>query len=151
MPGIRGSEDLRALELPVDSVFFLDAHDAQQLTGITVLERNVFANRNAVAEFLGTGQGDRYGPEQAARQRHVLTAAAPVRFPHEAVQRRVGAHAKHEQVGDLAGRQRHAFQVYGALCLLCPFRFRHQEGFKGIGAMRRYETDHDYLPVDEFI
>ena len=142
MRGIRRAEYVRALELPVNRILFVDAQDAQQLPGFAILERNVFTDLDAVTQRLATGQRDRNGPEHAVGECHVFTAPSPVSLAHKAVERRVRAHPQHEQVGHFARRQGHSFQALGALRLSGPFRLWQEQWVERVGAMRRYETDH---------
>jgi hypothetical protein len=68
MSAIRGSKDLRTFEIAVDGIFFFDCQDAKQLVSSGVDQCNVFADGNAVSEFPGAGQCDRYRPEHSVSQ-----------------------------------------------------------------------------------
>jgi hypothetical protein len=124
MRDVSGTEHLRAFEFTLNGVFLLDGEDAEQLASLAVDQRHVFADTDAVAEFLRTGQRDRDGPKEPVAELHILTAALPVRLTHEAVEWCVSAHAQHEQVGDLAAGQRDLLQAGGPPQLFRPLDFR---------------------------
>ena len=112
---IRASKDVRALQLPVDRVLFRDRHHGHNLAQFLVEQRHVLVGPDAVGQVLATGQGDRNGPEHAVYQPHVQADPAPVVVPHEAVERCIGAHRHHHEIGALAAGHRHGCQSLRSL------------------------------------
>ena len=102
MGRVRRAKHMLAFELPVDAVLFLDRKNCEQFLALTVNERDIFTNADAIAEILCTGHRNRYRPEQPVCECHVFATTAPVCLAHEPVQRCIGTHTEHEQVGNLA-------------------------------------------------
>ena len=99
-----GAEHLLALVRLVDGVFLGHLHGAHEGLGLHIPERHFLSDRNGLGQaFLG-GKGDRNRPEQIllARQGVVFAAALPVCLAHEAIERRKGADAHHDQIAGLA-------------------------------------------------
>jgi hypothetical protein len=118
MGGVGGAVDLGALERPVDRVLLADRDDSENLPALAIYQRRLRARADAIGQVLFSRERDRDRrdrPERAAGERHVEAGAAPVGFAHESRERRIGAHAEHEQIRDLAARQRDPGQGLGAL------------------------------------
>jgi hypothetical protein len=79
-------------------------------------------------------------PRQSAA--HVDAGAAPVGRAHEALERGVGAHAEHEQIGDLAARQRDPGQGLGVLEFRRALGLGQEPRLDLIRAVRRHQFRH---------
>ena len=104
---VGGAVDLAALERLVDGVCLADGEDAEDLPAF-VRQRHLVADGDG--KVLAAGKRDGQRPEEPVLQAHLQARAAPVGCPHEAIERRVGAHREHEEVRHLAGRQRQLLQ-----------------------------------------
>jgi hypothetical protein len=125
MRRIRGAEDLAALVLLVNPVFFGHAHRAHDGPCLKIPKGHFLARSDRARQFFVGRQRDRDGPEQAAiaRQAVVLAAAFPVVVAHEAFERREGADAHHDEVAGLATRHGHFLQALGPPQLFPSGRF----------------------------
>ena len=105
---VGGAVDLTALEGLVDGVFLGDREDTEDLLAFA-RQRHLVADGDG--EVLAAGEGDGEGPKEPVLQAHLEARAAPVGRAHEARKGRVGAHGEHEEVRDLATRERQLFRV----------------------------------------
>ena len=92
--------------------------------------------------LLRQRQRDRDGPEHAAGKLHLGDRAPPVVVAHETVERRVSPHAEHEEVGNLARRDRDFLQTLGALERLGPLLDRHEQRLERATPVRRHKLRH---------
>ena len=99
---IGGAIDVLGLEFLVDRIFLANLHDGEYVAGLRVDERDLLFGMDAVGKVFVDGKRDRDRPEHAVGQLHVQARTAPVVMPHEAIERRIGAHGQHEDVGDRA-------------------------------------------------
>ena len=117
---IGGAIDVLGLEFLVDRIFLANLHDGEDFAGLRVDERDLFFGMDAVGKVFADRKRDRDRPEEAAGQLHVHARTAPVVMPHEAIERRIGAHGQHEDVGDRARVERNFLQLLRALALPRP-------------------------------
>ena len=140
---VGGAVDLTALEVLVDGVFLGDREDTEDLPAFA-RQRHLVADGDG--EVLAAGEGDGEGPEEPVLQAHLEARAAPVGRAHEARKRRVGAHGEHEEVRDLAARERQPFQGARPLQRLVPLLFGQQQGLQSGGAVRGDQRRHGASP-----
>ena len=136
---VGGAVDLTALEVLVDGVSLGDREDAEDLPAC-VRQRHLVADGDG--EIRAAGKRDGQRPEEPALQAQIAARAAPVGRAHETRQRRVGAHGEHEEVRDLAARERQPFQGARPLQRLAPLVGGQQQGFQGDAAVRGDQRRH---------
>jgi hypothetical protein len=139
---IGGSIDVLDFEFLIDRIFVTHFHHAEHLSALGIYERDLFFGVDTSSGFGIDRDRDRDRPEHTACQFHVEARSAPVVMPHEAVQRRVGPHCQHEQIGDSARIERYFPQLFGALSLLAPLYLRRQQRLDVLPIMRRHELGH---------
>ena len=99
---IGGAIDVLGFELLVDRIFLVNLHDGEDFAGLGVDERDLLFGMDAIGKVFVYGKCDRDRPEDAAGQFHIQARTAPVVMPHKPIERRIGAHCQHEDVGDCA-------------------------------------------------
>ena len=141
---VGGAVDLTALEGLVDGVFLADREDTEDLLAFA-RQRHLVADGDG--EVLAAGEGDGEGPKEPVLQAHLEARAAPIGRAHEARKRRVGAHGEHEEVRDLATRERQPFQGARPLQRLVPLLLGQQQGPQGGAAVRSDQRGHRASPL----
>src|SRR5262249_15045541 len=114
---ISGSIDVLDLQCFIDRIFVSHFHNAEYLSALGIYERDLFLEADTSGGFGIDRDRDRDRPEHTACQFHVEARSAPIVMPYEAVQRRVGPHGQHEQIGDGSRIERYFPQLFGALSL----------------------------------
>jgi hypothetical protein len=113
MGGIRGPEDLLALVRAIDRVLLPHQERRHRLAHLAVDERDLLAFREAPRVLARGRERDRDRPEHAVGQPELVADGLPVPLAHEAVERREGADAQHDEVGRLTRRDGEPGQARG--------------------------------------
>src|SRR5262249_2017550 len=102
-------------------------------------ERNLLSGMDAFSKVLAYGKCDRDGPEGTAGQFHVQGRTMPVVMPHEPLERRVGPHRQHEDVGDRTCVERNLPELRRPPSFSGPLRLGQQPWPDRWRPVRRYE------------
>jgi hypothetical protein len=139
MRRVRRAVDVLALEALVRRVFVRHFHDGEDFAAFAVDQRDLLLEVDAIGQFTIAGQRDRDGPEHPVFQLHADAGTAPVRLVHETVERGVGAHGQHQNVGHLPARHRDLGQPFCPGQFFGPLRLRRQQRLEAVTAMGFYE------------
>src|SRR5262245_40751740 len=95
----------------------------------------------AIGKVFFYRECNRDRPENAAGQLHMQARTAPVVMPHKAIERGIGPHCQHEEVGDCARVERNFPEFLRPLKFFGSLRLQ-QQWLDLLRAVRWYELRH---------